>query len=145
MTHTYGQNGSAWVQVKDSPIEANELEHKFGELIQNQRALVKFELKNTQSQPLVIKHVTTSCGCTTTKFTKSPVKKGETAQIKVKYDTSKPGVFSKSVFVYTNFIEKPIKLNITGKVIPDAANKSVRNGSIKKKEISFEGKIPQNQ
>lgn len=108
----------SWPKVEGQPLKVNELVHKFGHIRLNARAEFKFVLENDASDVLVIKHVTTSCGCTSPSWDKKPVKPGKKATVKVKYDSSNPGVFTKSVFVYTNFADKPITLQIMGEVEP---------------------------
>ncbi|MCD8310580.1 MAG: DUF1573 domain-containing protein [Prevotellaceae bacterium] len=50
-----------------------------------------FILKNAGKKPLVLDHVSTSCGCTTVSFTQEPVPPGEKAEVKVAYKATTPG------------------------------------------------------
>lgn len=128
---------SIWVSESKKKLSINTIEKDFGVFIQNEKSVFKFRLKNLNDEPLVVWHVTTSCGCTSPNWTEKPVKNNNDAIIKVKYDSSKPGVFNKSVFVYTNFDDKPIKLTIKGNVI---ANKTSHN--LTKRYSSFKATLP---
>jgi len=119
----------SWALVAGQPVKVNELVHQFGPVMQGAKTEYKFVLENTGTDPLVIKHVTTSCGCTSPDWDKKPVKSGKTATVKVKYDSSNTGSFTKSVFVYTNLADKPITLQITGEVQPRIkADQKSKNG-----------------
>lgn len=83
-----------------------------------------FKFKNTGNQPLVIKNAKGSCGCTVPTYPKEPVMPGEGAEIKVRYDTNRPGPINKRVTLTTNINDEEIVLTITGKVEPKAAEPS---------------------
>lgn len=71
----------------------------------------KFKFTNTGDQPLIITKSKGSCGCTVPIWPKEPIMPGESAEIKVKYDTKRPGNFQKTVTVTSN--------STKGKVIPN--------------------------
>jgi hypothetical protein len=73
-----------------------------------------FQLKNIGDFSLVINHVSTSCGCTTVDWDKQPISSGKTADIKVKIKPEEEGHFIKTVDVYCNVKESPVKLTISG-------------------------------
>ncbi len=78
-----------------------------------------FKIRNNGSTPVVIYNVSTSCGCTTTKFSRKPIAKGEEVDMDITYDPRfRPGIFSKSVFVYTSESDEPTILKIEGDVTP---------------------------
>jgi len=131
---------SIWISNSNKQIAINTLVKDFGIVNQDDKTIFKFELRNLDSLPLLIWHVTTSCGCTSPTWTEKAVKKNNIATVKVKYDSSEIGTFYKSVLVYTNFDDKPIKLIIKGTVI------SSKSGTaISKHKSSFNNKIPQTQ
>ena len=75
-----------------------------------------FSIKNTGNNPLVIKQVTASCGCTTPDWTKEPIASGKTGEIKVAYNPAgRPGPFSKTISVYCENAD-PVQLTIKGNV-----------------------------
>lgn len=75
-----------------------------------------FVFTNTSKCPLIIQNVETSCGCTTPKWTKKPVKPGKSGEIKVTYNADFPGMFSKTIKVFYNGPESPAILTIRGTV-----------------------------
>lgn len=93
--------------------------YDFGKIKHFGNGTVEFEFKNTGKDPLVITNVKSSCGCTVPTYPKEPIKKGETGKISVKYDTGRMGTFDKSITVYSNAKNSPVKLRIRGEVIPD--------------------------
>ncbi|UAN00059.1 DUF1573 domain-containing protein [Polaribacter litorisediminis] len=61
-----------------------------------------FVFTNTGDAPLIIKNIQSSCGCTVPKKPEKPVMPGEKGEIKVSYDTSRLGGFSKTVTIFSN-------------------------------------------
>lgn len=114
------KNEGNWQQLSYVPVKVNELVHDFGKIEQYKKQKFKFIVVNDSIQPFFIKDVTTSCGCTSTAFTKKPIAQGKQGIIKIEFDAARPGVFSKSAFIYHNFGFKSIKLQIKGEVIPKA-------------------------
>lgn len=133
---------SVWIELDGIPVKINTQVYKFGDLEQFEQAKFEFELLNLDAEPLVIKHVTTSCQCTSPSYTKKPVKQGKKASVKIKYDSANIGAFNKSVFVYTNKQEKPIKLSITGMVNKVARTQDKSRQGVSKITPKMENKIP---
>ena len=131
---------SQYVLIESQSIMVNTIVKDFGIIYQNEKTTFKFRLKNLNEEPLVIWHVTTSCGCTSPSWTEKPVNEGLEAIVKIKYDSSEIGEFNKSIFVYTKFTDKPIKLSITGTVV-----KSKSNIEITKRNTNFNSQIPSNK
>ena len=75
-----------------------------------------FFITNTGDSPLLIQNVETSCGCTTPKWTKEPIKSGKSGEITVTYDAKYPGRFHKTISVFANVPNSPIELSIAGEV-----------------------------
>ncbi|MQP53674.1 DUF1573 domain-containing protein [Flavobacterium sp. LMO9] len=78
-----------------------------------------FEFINTGNEPLLIKNVKSSCGCTVPEWPKEPIAPGAKSQIKVQYNMN-PGPISKTITVESNAINKPngmVPLRIKGTVI----------------------------
>ena len=76
----------------------------------------EFTFTNTGNEPLIITNCKGSCGCTVPKCPKEPVMPGETSVIKVKYDTKRPGPFTKSITVSSNASAASKVIKIKGKV-----------------------------
>jgi len=109
-------------QYSQTKMVITPTEHDFGVFKEETgRQTFDFTVKNTGSQPLVIQRVTASCGCTTPEWTKSPVPPGGTGKITAIYDPSNlPGVFNKTLTVYTNAVPPTAVLRIKGEVTPRA-------------------------
>ncbi|HOG05912.1 MAG TPA: DUF1573 domain-containing protein [Paludibacter sp.] len=110
--------------LAQSPVMTFEKTTHDFEKIKEQDGLAtkKFEFKNTGDAPLIINRVHASCGCTATSWTKEPVLPGKTGSITASYNpANRPGVFIKTITVYTNADSKPIQLTIKGDVIPKPA------------------------
>lgn len=58
--------------------------------------------KNTGDAPLLITAVKGSCGCTVVKYPKTAILPGKEASMKVKYDTKRAGIISKTFSITTN-------------------------------------------
>ena len=84
---------------------------------------------NNGTEPLIIKQATGSCGCTVPTFPDKPVLPGETGEIKVRYDTKRPGPINKTVTITTNIEGKSIVLQVKGDVKPKASDASVPAGT----------------
>src|SRR6185503_15601854 len=76
--------------------------HDFGTIEFGGNGVYNFKFTNTGKSPLIISNARGSCGCTVPKWSKEPIKKGETGEINVSYDTKRPGPFTKTVTVTSN-------------------------------------------
>jgi len=90
--------------------------HDFGTISFNKPASYEFSFVNTGDAPIILLEVAPSCGCSVADFSKSPVKPGDNGKIKVTYNASVKGPFTKSFIVKSN-TKTPIKtLTIKGNV-----------------------------
>jgi hypothetical protein len=77
--------------------------YDFGDMKQGEKKEYTFELVNSGKRDLIIRNVRSSCGCTAVSPSKNIIAPGETAPIKVVFDsTGKKGRQSKTVTVITN-------------------------------------------
>jgi hypothetical protein len=84
-------------------IAFNETSYNFGELKEGEKIEHTFTFENTGKSPLILSNVLTTCGCTVTKWTRSPVMAGEKGEIIVKFDSrGKEGQQTKIVTVISN-------------------------------------------
>ena len=104
------------VTRNDAVIRFNGQEHDFGTIPLKEEVYYGFEFSNPGKTPLVISHVKTSCGCTIPEWPRKPVKPGAKGEIKVAYDAAFPGVFHKTITVYFNGKDSPVRLSIKGQV-----------------------------
>lgn len=82
-------------------------------------ATCTFSFKNVGKTDVQILNVRPGCGCTTSEYTKEPVKPGASGVVKATYDPAhRPGVFNKTIAVTTNDPASPnITLIIKGNVL----------------------------
>ena len=76
-----------------------------------------FRFVNTGKVPLLIRDVHPSCGCTSVKWSKHPVKPGESGEIRTTFDPNSLGKFQNDIEVHCNVPENIIHLKICGSVI----------------------------
>ena len=86
----------------------------FGSFPQSEKQERKFTLTNTGQHVLVIYDVITSCGCTKVNYNKEGVRPGEKAELTVIYEAEKAEHFSKTVTIYCNADNSPLRLKVTG-------------------------------
>lgn len=93
-------------------IAFGEEAHDFGTITQGDVVEYDFTFTNTGDIPLVIKDVTTPCGCTVPSYPEDPVAPGATGQIKVKFNSSgKSGKQLKKVGIIAN--TDPVQTYVT--------------------------------
>ncbi|MDR2466899.1 MAG: DUF1573 domain-containing protein [Prevotellaceae bacterium] len=107
-----------WFNINAQEIKFDATTHDFGNISEEMgKAVHSFQFTNTGNKPLVITNVKASCGCTTPKWTKEPVRPGETGEVVAEYRTS-PGSFNKNLTVTTNGSPASVVLYIKGNVSP---------------------------
>ncbi|MDO4803117.1 MAG: DUF1573 domain-containing protein [Prevotellaceae bacterium] len=90
----------------------------FDTIVQNSDGTHVFHFSNQGSVPLVISSAFSSCGCVVPEWPKQPISPNGQGEIKVKYNTSKTGHFTKVIVVKSNDPESPKTiLRINGVVI----------------------------
>jgi hypothetical protein len=95
----------------------NEEEYNFGTIKQGESVTHDFQFTNTGSEPLIINKAEGSCGCTVPTYPQQPILKGQTAVIKVTFNsTGKSGIQDKTVTLTSNAIQNPTILHIKGTV-----------------------------
>ena len=92
--------------------------HDFGRVLQGKTVEYIFTFENRGTDDLLIKEVTTSCGCTAALLSANVIKPGETGQIKVSYDSQgRAGKVSRTINVVSNDpVEPIIELSIAAMV-----------------------------
>ena len=113
-----GQEDQQEKDNKNAPVMEFEKElHDYGTISKGGNGTYEFVFTNKGKEPLIVSNVRSSCGCTTPKWTKEPVKKRKQGSIAVKYNTRIVGNFRKSITVYSNAKNSPVRLTIKGKVV----------------------------
>jgi hypothetical protein len=106
------QTGPAISWISDS--------HDFGTITEDAGVQEwNFEFVNTGNEPLELKAVKPSCGCTSADWTKSPIGPGEKGFVKASYDPKGRGHgnFNKSITITTNEAQPTSYLRISGNVL----------------------------
>ena len=112
------QEADKKVPAKGAKISFEQEVIDYGEVEYASNGEREFVIKNEGNEPLIITRAKGSCGCTVPITPKEPILPGESAVMKVRYDTKRGGQpFSKSVTVYSNAVDFPTKVvRIKGKV-----------------------------
>lgn len=84
-------------------IEIENSDFDFGNITQGDKVSHIFKFKNTGKNDLVILDAHVSCGCTVPEWTKTPIKNGESGEVKISFNSEgKMGVQQKTVTLRTN-------------------------------------------
>lgn len=93
----------------------------FDTIVQNSNAEHVFCFANEGDAPLLITSAFSSCGCVVPEWPREPIAPTEGGSIKVKYNTGKPGSFTKVIIVKSNGGKSPkTVLRINGTVVEEA-------------------------
>ena len=104
---------------KVASITFEESTFDFGEAIEGQVVEHVFKFTNTGSNDLIIFDAKGSCGCTVPEYPKTPIKPGESSEIRVKFDTNgKQNAQEKNVTITANTQPNISTLVIKGFVKP---------------------------
>ncbi|MDA3883034.1 MAG: DUF1573 domain-containing protein [Bacteroidales bacterium] len=87
-----------------------------GEVVTN-----TFTFTNTGDNDLLISSIRTSCGCTSTDYSKEPVKPGEKGYVSITFDTKgRRDKQSKTVTVITNTVPQATTLRFVAVIEPES-------------------------
>ncbi len=107
-------------QLKNLPqttVEVDSIKYHFGNIPSNEKQHHTYILKNTGDNPLIIKDVQVSCGCTVSEYSKEPTKPGENAEVSIVFDPeSKEGHTEKALHVYANIDPNPMTLGFVADI-----------------------------
>jgi hypothetical protein len=107
-----GKSGSK--NKKTTTIELDKTVYDYGAIEIGTENQAVFTITNTGNFPLSIQQVVTSCGCTAVEWEKQPIEPGKTAEIKIIMNPEEREYFEKTISVYCNIKESPMKLKIKG-------------------------------
>ncbi len=100
-----------------------ETEHDFGKIIQGEKVTYSFKFTNTGGSNLLISKVSTSCGCTVSKYPKKPVKSGEVGYIEATFDSKhKKGYQNKTITIMANTEPNKTTLRVKTQVVKPENN-----------------------
>lgn len=117
-THVvYAQHGVE--TSRGAVITFNTNIHDYDTILQGSNGTSLFTFVNSGDEPLIINHVTSSCGCTTPEWSKRPIMPGQKGTVTVNYNTDEVGVFRKTLVVHSNATNRgKYILRIKGVVLP---------------------------
>ncbi len=95
-------------------VSVNQTELDFGTFPKEEKQERSFVLTNTGNGLLVIQDIVTSCGCTKVEHDKKPARPGETLEVKVIYEAEQAEHFNKTVTMYCNAENSPLRLAVKG-------------------------------
>ena len=95
-------------------VSVNQAVVDFGTFSKEEKRDACFLLTNIGQGLLVIQDITTSCGCTKVTYSKEPVRSGGTLEVKVTYKAEQAEHFNKTVTVYCNTKDSPLRLTVKG-------------------------------
>ena len=99
-------------------IEMIETNYDFGDILQGESVSHEFILKNNGDADLLISAAKGSCGCTVPQWPKDPIVKGESAVIKITFNSAgKSGKQNKTVTLVSNAIPNTKVITINGNII----------------------------
>jgi hypothetical protein len=121
MSFTMAQNPTTMEakKVGGAEFKWEKTAHNFGKIIQGKPVTVTYSFTNIGKEPLVIKSVNPSCGCTAGDYTKEPIAPGKKGFVKATYNAASMGKFSKSITVVSNATQEMVQLTIEGEVITE--------------------------
>ncbi|OQZ01235.1 MAG: hypothetical protein DCC43_09155 [Candidatus Brocadia sp.] len=126
-----GGDSGAETTTDKPKIVFEEQIYNFGKIFIGEIVEYGFKFKNEGQGELIVSNVKSSCGCTAALVSKSHLRKGETGEVKVKFNPGRyVGKVSKTVMVNSNDPkDSSLKLTIAGEVIEEV--------SVNPKRINF--------
>ena len=99
---------------QNTQVSVNQTALDFGTFPKEEKQEGSFVLTNTGNGLLVIQDIITSCGCTKVEYSKEPVRPGSTLEVKVIYEAEQAEHLNKTVTVYYNSKNSPLRLTVKG-------------------------------
>ena len=112
---------SSQITEKDGAfIQVDKIVHDFGDVEYGSNLICEFIISNTGSKPLTLSSCKGSCGCTVPTCQPIPILPGQTYTMVVKYDSKREGIINKSVTIWSNAVNEPVKVvRVQGFVKPE--------------------------
>lgn len=86
----------------------------FGRFPYGEEQVREVTLRNTGAAALAIHGIDTSCGCTRVEYDKRPLPAGGETKIRILYAAEETGYFRKTVSIYCNTADSPLRIVVTG-------------------------------
>ena len=98
-------------------ISFNEYEYDFGKIKEGEKVAHIFAFVNKGPGNLVIESASTSCGCTVSKYDRSPIAAGKGGNLEVVFDSNgRNGIQTKTISVRSNSKTQVVILKITAEI-----------------------------
>ena len=110
------ENSEKENEVAKPSIKFENTVHDFGTIAYEGDGRCYFEFVNDSEQELIVNVVRTTCGCTRPEWPEQPIKPRGSGRIGISYNTKIHGRFQKTISVYSNAENSPVKLYIKGNV-----------------------------
>ncbi|MGI8893794.1 MAG: DUF1573 domain-containing protein [Bacteroidia bacterium] len=92
-------------------------EYNFGTVKEGDKVEYEFRFTNAGNEPLIISNVQSTCGCTVPDWPKEPIQKGQTAGIKVIFNSAgKVGLQNRPITIFSNGKTSPKVVHLKGNV-----------------------------
>ncbi len=115
-------------EIATPKIAFEETVFNFDTIVQDGNGEHVFRFTNTGDAPLLITSAFSSCGCVVPEWPKEPIAPQANGSIRVKYNTSKIGPFTKVIVVKSNDeVTTKTVLRINGVVVEAKEKKQTRN------------------
>lgn len=88
-----------------------------GKIQQGNPTTATFNVFNIGGEPLIIEQANPTCGCTISDYTKSPIAKGQSGEIKATYNAANIGAFEKHLTVKFAGVAEVKSITIKGEVL----------------------------
>jgi len=97
-------------------VSVDRVTHDFGDITTDQGPVSHtYTFTNISDKPILLLSAVSSCGCTTTEWTREPIQPGKTGTVDATFDNNDgPYPFDKTVTVYVSELKNPIVLHLRG-------------------------------
>lgn len=116
-TNTWQQEDGEFIETTKPIFLFDEESYDFGDMVEGEKYEYTFKFKNIGAEPMILKNVKASCGCTTPSWPREPIMPGETNEINVIFNSKgKRGSINKAITITSNAVEPVKRIFIKGKI-----------------------------
>ncbi|WP_071144909.1 DUF1573 domain-containing protein [Bacteroides ihuae] len=111
----YSQTVSKVISFEERVFDFGQIKEKDGKVSHT------FVFRNEGKMPIAINGVTSGCGCTTSSYSKEPLRTGSKGKVTITFNPLyRPGFFSKEIVVLSNDGKNFNRIWVKGRVVPYA-------------------------
>ena len=117
---TKANSANFWYMTEDE-VTIDKTVHDFESVSESGGPVsATFTVTNNTKAPILLTHVSASCGCTTPEWTKEPIEAGKTGKVTATYNPKgNSGPINKTITIITNSNPNRFTVRIKGKVERD--------------------------